>query len=399
MDVDGTTRRFVSVDLTVPVDSVILGSKDHMIVPLGVLQKGPKQRLDASYEGKPVAVLGRQDHAELVAEMLEARLPDVLKKSWPRHSRRDLFHQIATCTPNTMKGTAEAYWDLRGDLLGSRILEDAASKQVEGFDTLVHQMLTNYVFLVEVKKELAGQRIVLKYALDQAEPNSRGSGQRRLVILQAIPDLGWAASHHMEVGVPSGLVVDSLTLAELGEAEDGTEDRFGESISDGRIGHVNLEPSSPRAVGILRAELLVAKQGVYFFSLWTVISLISLVALAFFVQVFDGFFLKMGPETIPSPAASILLVGPALLISWMSRLPEHRLVARMIGPLRGMLTISALALVSMAGLAAVRVQPGIWHAVWWLVAALALVVSVWFLYFSLNWRPSKRQSEFVVEYM
>ncbi|MFJ4210845.1 hypothetical protein ACIPY2_20515 [Paenarthrobacter sp. NPDC089675] len=384
LDVDGTTRRFVSVDLTVPADRVIAGSTGHVLVPLGVLEKGPIQRLDASHDGKPVPVLGRQDHAELVVEMLEARLPRVLGKAWPRHLRRKLFYEIATCSAETAENIAEDYQRFQRDLLGSRVRDEHSKLQIEEFSTLVGQMLANFVFLVEIKKEFVGQRIVLKYALDQAEINSGPSGRRTLVILQPVPDLGWARSHHMEVGVPSGLVVDSLTLAELGEDE--KSDRFVKAVSEGRIGHVNLEPSSSQAIGFLRAEISVAKQGVFFFTQWTIYSLVILVATATLVRMFDDFFIKMVPETIPSPAASILLVGPALLISWMSRLPEHPLVARMIGPLRGMLTLSALALTLMAGLAAVRVQVWVWHAAWWVVVALILAVCVWFLYFTFNWR-------------
>lgn len=398
LDVDGTTRRFVSVDLTLPKDRVIPGSKGHVLIPLGVLEKGPKQRLNTSLEGKPVPVLGRQEHAKLVAEMLEERLPSTLRAVWSRSSRRALFLAIASCQADSIDETGDRYEVWRDDALGNKVLDEAALQQIEDFDSLVGQMLTNFVFLVEVKEELVGQRLILKYALDQAAPNSRGSGTKRLVILQPVPDLGFAASHHMEVEVPAGLVVDSLTLAEIGEAQDGSGDQFAESFPEGRVGHVNIEPSTPQAVGVLRAEISVARQGLFFFTQWTLISVVALVAFASLVRVFDQFFLKMEPDTIPSPAASILLVGPALLISWMSRLPEHLLVARMVGPLRGMLILSALALTIVAGLAAVRLQPTVWNGAWWVVVALVAAVSVWFMYFRFDWRIRGQQPELVVEY-
>jgi hypothetical protein len=395
LDTDGSTRRFVSVDLTVPQGYGIDGSSERIIVPLGVLEKGPKQRLDTSYDGKPIPVLSRADNSSLVADMLESSQPAILRG--PKAKARDLFVRIASCTPENAEKLEEEYIAWSGRILKGRKLPPDEDRALAAFDALVGQMARNFVLLVEVDESLVARRVIMKYALDQAEPDSHGSGTKRLVIAQPVYDLGFSASHHMEVEVPAGLLVESLTLGELGIAADGSDDRFATAPSEGRIAHVNIEPSGPIAVGVLRAEIAVARQGIFSFTEVTVASLVVLVTVATVIRVYEDFFLR-GAVEIPSPAASILLVGPALLISWMSRLPEHPLVARMVLPLRNMLFASAIALISMAALAAVKIQPLVWFWAWAAIILLTAALVIRLLAFRFDWQFKRGTSESEVEY-
>ncbi|MDR6688962.1 hypothetical protein J2Y41_004561 [Arthrobacter sp. 1088] len=391
LDADGTTRRFVSLDMTIPKRLMCTGSAGRMLVPLGVLEKGTKQRFDASHDGKSVPVLGRRENSVVVAQMLRASQPFFLTPRGASEAERDsLFVRIAACDPEDSEIIWQEYLDWSEGILNGRELEDVQGAELEQFDALVNQMTMNFVLLVEVEDHLAGKRTVMKYALDQDDPITRDPGTSRVIIAQDVPDLGFAASHHVELEVPAGLTVHELKLVELKGETDKNQDRFASKESIGRVAHVSLDPSTPDATGILRAEVRVAKQGVFSFTIATVCALLVVVLIATTLRHFNEFFLRGGPE-IPSPAASILLVGPALLISWVSRTPEHPMLARMLRPLRHMLTIAAVSLVVMAGLAAVKVQPAIWNFAWIALLVVALLNLAWLLVFSMNLQLPTRQ--------
>lgn len=395
----GTTRRHVSVDLTIPIDRVVTGSRNQMLVPMGVLEKGSKQRLDASYDGKSIPILGRLDSSPLSVAMLRAATPDSFDvPPSARGEQAALYAQIAGCSTSQCTEVLAAYAHWRERHLKLFACSTKRQSEVRSFDGLVRLMVRNYVLLGEVPSDLAGRRLVLKYAMDQEEEFGSRAVSRTVSLLQVIPDLGFAASQHFELEVPIGLNVSRLTLVDVGEDPDGANDVVETAYSIGRVCHVNLNPRSAGATGVLRADVAVATQGIFRFTVGTVIALALLVSAAWVIRWFDGHILLDGP-TIPSPAASIVLIGPALLISWMSRQPEHPVVARAVQPLRNILFLVAICLVIMAGLAAVAVQHLIWVGAWVLVTGLALWVIIRLIRFAPTGHFfSRRKSNFGIDY-
>jgi hypothetical protein len=358
--------------VTVPTDRVISGSRGQMVVLLGVLAKESQQRLDASYDGKPIPILGRSENTNLVAAMLAAVKPAAFHRFRLDIKRQEeLFRKIAACDPAEAEVLWAEYQEWRDALIS---LEDASVRQieaVEAFERTIRLMLSQYVLVAEVSADLAGRRLVMKYALDQhietddqANPKTIRRAQQRfqLTYAQEIRDLGFAVSHHVEVEVPVGLTVSSLSLHEYGSDDNRLEVQRAHSRLPGRIGHANLAASSVGAAGLVLATVSVSSQGIFLFTKLAVRGLAVAVVLGFLLRLFDDFLLR--EPTIPSPAASIILVGPALLISWISRQPEHPLVAQLVQPLRQILSVVALALVLMAGLAAVPVTAFVWNVVW-----------------------------------
>lgn len=386
LDADGTTRRFVSLDMTIPPDLKCVGSLGRIIVPLGILKKGTTQRFDTSYEGKSIPVLGRKDNAQIVANLLYSSLPNILRNSEvSEYSTKKLFYSIASCGLGEDRDALGRYeaW-LERTLSGMETFPEE-DKEIEKFNNTVLQMIENFILLVEVDESALGCRSIMKYALDQEEPAAMYPGTRRLVMAQPVPDLGFSASYHIEFEVPGGLTVDKIHLAELIGEDDSQSDRIAVAYSTGRVAHVNIEPSSPSAVGFIRVEISVAKQGLLSFTKWTLFAVLSCVVLAFVVRSDVKFFID-GKVQIPSPAASILLIGPALLVSWISRSPEHPMLAKMLSPLRHMLMWAVVSLILMAALAAIKVQPLIWSSVWWGLLVIAVLNVSRFLAFRFNWR-------------
>lgn len=391
LDADGTTRRFVSLDITIPKTLKCRGSEARVVVPLGVLEKGTKQRFDASYDGKSIPVLGRKDNSLIVAELLLASLPSFLKDGIADgRKRKDLFIDITSCAPDESNNVLEKYFDWSESIVGDRELSSAQLEELEVFDALVEQMTKNFVLLVEVDEQVIGRRVVMKYAFDQDEPTAKYPGTSRIVIAQDVNDLGFASSHHVELEVPTGLSVQKLELIEIRGEGDNQDDQIARKDAKGRLAHVNINPSAPDAVGLLRAEIAVAKQGVFSFTIVTVWAVLIAILVATAIRIFDEFVIR-GEPAIPSPAASILLIGPALLISWMSRTPEHPMLAGMLKPLRRMLTLAAFSLLIMAGLAAVQVQPWLWHVTWGVLIVSALLNLTLLAIFQLNIQLPRRQ--------
>ncbi|BCT76198.1 hypothetical protein SCMU_20400 [Sinomonas cyclohexanicum] len=76
--------------------------------------------------------------------------------------------------------------------------------------------------------------------------------------------------------------------------------------------------------------------------------------------------------TVPSQAVSLLLVGPALFLSWMARAPEHRALAVMLLPLRLML-IACAGLLLTAGIGVgVPLELWWWDLLWLVVVPVAV---------------------------
>ncbi|WP_138444052.1 hypothetical protein [Sinomonas susongensis] len=86
----------------------------------------------------------------------------------------------------------------------------------------------------------------------------------------------------------------------------------------------------------------------------------------------------------PSQALSLLLIGPALFLSWMARAPEHRALAALLAPLRLMLVVCTVVLLLAGFAAAVPLERWAWDAVWVAVPVLGLLNSIALLLYSLN---------------
>jgi hypothetical protein len=87
---------------------------------------------------------------------------------------------------------------------------------------------------------------------------------------------------------------------------------------------------------------------------------------------------------VPSQAVSLLLLGPALFLSWMARAPEHRTLAALLLPLRVMLIICTAVLILAGVGVAVPLVLWAWNLVWWTVPILGISNAVFCGLYLLN---------------
>lgn len=363
LDAKGSTRRYVSVDVTVPpVAALPAASRNRIIVPLGWMHKGPITRLDAKQDGNGLAVLSKVENTAWAFEMLKAALSSVPRRREVTHEDHACLMTLLTSDAETDQTALEAYVSMRDSLVDEAAFNEESRRRIVLLDGFAKLLVDNYLFLVELDKDLAGIRTTLKYSLDVPSVLTR-SGPIRLH--WPVPDFRFAASQHVEVDLPQGLRVQKMQFAAFNV--DNTSTQMHEEMPTGDSGSVHgvLRPDD----GDVKADLIVraqpVRQGLYTFTQGAVAITAALVLASILARIFDAALLN--DAVIPSPAASIILIAPALLLSWMSRELEHDLLSKLLSPMRRILILCAGVVLLMAGLAAVPVSVGLWHCLWGVV--------------------------------
>jgi hypothetical protein len=390
----GESRRKVSLDVTVPKTLVIAGSHERMIVPLALIQKAMLRGFDtADSSSKPMSVLGAKENSVLALEFLTQLAPEWLADA--RCLQRQCGEHMAALVHADSLTAGKAIEDFLGWVQVARETAPRMTPDEEldlaVFSHFAVELAGNFLLLAEIDAELAGKRIILKYSHDtELDLPSKRAKSRTVGFRNPVPDFGFAANQHVEVRVPPGLAVKYVGLTDL-DPDTTPVDADADEVQDPSIkrsrrreravGHVALSPQSRFDSGIFLVEVVPSRQGIYAFTIWAVV-LVTAAVLAALVLKFDVLQVwlqvpVLTPDArIPSPSASILLIGPALMLSWLSRTPEHDLSVMLLGPLRVVLIMCAIVLMLMAVAAAVPLAPLYWNILWAAVTALCLGAAI-----------------------
>lgn len=392
LDLEGTTRRFISVDITIPEDLAIpADSRKRIVVPLGVMRKGAIQRLDARQDSRGLAVLGRADNSRRAVRMLLAAvagLPRTEKALGQQDA--ELMERLVGSDSASAGANLEAYAIWKARTLEIQKFTDRDQRRLIAVDVLINRLVTHYIFLVEIDSDNIGVRTTVKYSLDQEMPLFMKRGYPIRFHFK-LPDFGFAESQHMEVEVPNGLCLTSFDFVAFDERHIVRQVASEPPLPGSRIAHAVLNPLRSDLRGEVWTRAIPSREGIYKFANWAVAITTLLVIATGAARMFDRELLR--PETtIPSPAASIVLIAPALLLSWMSRRPEHPLVIRLLAPLRSIVLACASILVAMAILAAVPVSVETWNVVWILIYLATLWTALYALTISSRYRRKSQDA-------
>lgn len=390
LDLEGSTRRFVSVDITMPEAYAIpAASRNRIIVPLGMMRKGAIQRLDAKQDSKGIAVLGRRENSDLALKMLQAAV-----KGLPRRQSASLedetrvLENIVEAEPGSAGSAHDAYKAWKERTLDRENFSERDKRRLIILDVFASRLVGHYIFLVEIDSKYVDTRITLKYSLDQEiNPAMRFWGSQIRFHFK-LPDFGFAESQHMELELPSGLCINHFFLMAFDHTRVMRQVHRITLPPARRVAHAFLNPDRSDFEGEAWAYTLPSKEGLYRFAKWAATVTSMLVVATIIARCFDREVLR--PEAIiPSPAASIILIAPALMLSWMSRKPEHPLVSMLLAPLRRIVLACAAVLVMMAVLAAVPVAPLTWHVTWVFIyiGTLLMAVYAWSIFRGYNTTP------------
>lgn len=387
---EGESRRKVSLDLTVPETLAIAGSHNRMIVPLALIQKAMLRGFDTeNSSSKPMSVLGAKENSALALEFLMQLAPEwVTGCDYLQRQCGERMASLVDANSITASDAVQEFltWvQIAAETTPLITPDDELDLAV--FKHFARELAGNFLLLAEIDADLAGKRIVLKYSHDtELDLPSKPARSRTVGFRNPVPDFGFASSQHVEVRVPSGLAVKYVGLTDL-DPDARPVDADADEVQDpalkrGRrreraVGHVALSPRSRLDSGIFHVEVVPSRQGIYTFTIWAV-ALVTAAVVAALILKFDVLqvWLQVPVLTaeakIPSPSASILLIGPALMLSWLSRTPEHDLSVMLLSPLRRVLILCAIVLMLMAVAAAVPLAPLYWNVLWLVVAALCL---------------------------
>ena len=377
---EGQTRRSVSLDLTLPRELAIPGSKGKVLVPMALITKGRLRDLDTTEGGTSLPTLGQQDNGSLACDLLQALAPDWLASNsgWAAGCANHIDNLVNAPASDT--AAVESFDSWLESVQDARGASDDPDLTV--FAGLARQLASHFLLVVEANQEIIGARTILKYSHDLNDPAASGRAETVSIYLE-IPDFGFAASQHIEIHVPAGLAIDSMYLVEVDPSDRPVDVDFDDTRRERTIGHVALSPASRFSTGELRVDVVPARQGIYAFTS-VAVPVVFLMAAVAWLDKLDILQIVSPAFSIPSPSASLFLVGPAILLSWMARNPEHNLTGQLLARLRRMLMLTAGSLVLMAGAAAVPLAPLAWEVLWIVVGLTQTITCIWLLAFRNN---------------
>ncbi|MGY1914401.1 hypothetical protein [Blastococcus sp. SYSU DS0973] len=365
MDANGGTTLHVSLDYTLPSPAIERSGK-RVLLPLGFVRKGALRKVNTrGASGQPLPILDSEENGSLAVEMLLALaaqvLPDTIVSS---EECQNMLEGVVYCSPN---GAPEAVAQFEAWLGSQEDIESGPAQEV--FASMTTQLAHNFLFAVEVDADVVGTRSIVKYSYEDELPEIR-KVSIPTTIARSIPQFGIAASWHFEVEAPAGLGVRALRVREydvdgtLGSAwEDRAPRRDPETVA-----HVACRPDHRLTTATADIVLTPQRRGLPRVALWGALLTGVLVALALGARTFTDVFIAESPAG--SSPASILLAGPALLLSWLSRAPEHVMVARLHWPLRRVLVVSSFVLFGMALIVTVPLLSP-WNCIAWATIAAA----------------------------
>lgn len=401
---DGESLRSVSLDVTVPEYLAVFGlqqqSADRVLVPLAFIRKASLRHLSTTGPSKhPFSILEKRRNCVVAKEMLIAAIPEKWLKGEAGTEIFDVIDNTVKFDPITQKHRPSD--DLKQQL--SLTSGDEDIFQLQTIIDLARTLEDHFLLIGELDSTVLGRRSIIKFSYEH-ELEIQQHWDYAIAFRYDPPDFGFAASEHVEIVVPSDLAIRVASFREISGEGQIPADVDAPNLERSRA-HVSLTPSDRFASATVAVEVTPSSRGILPFTAMSVAAAASLTGLA----LLERFVLPPSLSIIDhgvalaSPAVSILLVGPALFLSWLARAPEHDVVARLLGPLRMCLIVCAAVFLGLGVLMAVPLTVGAKQVTWTLVAGAAVVATAWFLSFTLSlhrrrlavvdWLNKKRQGK------
>jgi hypothetical protein len=365
----GDTIHNISMDLTVPVDLALAGSRGAVLVPVTLLQKGPLSCFSVvGPDELPVPLLESGANSRLSATFLRA-LAAATYGYRPADEPFEVSLFVEDIVSADLRRGRQATERLRRFLTG---LDDAAVDPVESatFFSMVEVFSRCFLMTVELDARLLGRRCVLKYSyLDtRNDPHDRP----RYEMSWDLEHFGVAGSYHFELLSPQLLEIASLTLTDVTGSE--VHLVSADLPPDGAsTAHLAVRPRARLSTAAVVVGLVPRRYGVVsqsFAATWLVAGMFAVVVAGRHLRdaVLPG-------ATVAPTAAAILSAAGAIALTWIARTPEDRIVAAVLRRPRRHL-LGAGALLILAGLfMAVPIPDPVRSVGWWVMLVAAIGVA------------------------
>ncbi|HEY5880037.1 MAG TPA: hypothetical protein VIU11_14090 [Nakamurella sp.] len=351
----GDTIHHVSVDLTVPADLALTGSRGAVVVPVTLLQKGPLSCFSVvGPDELPVPLLESSANSRLSAAFLRA-LAAATYGYPPADEPFEVGLFVEDIVSSDLRRGRQATDRLRQFLQGRDAGRgsgggsggrEASVDPVEAamFFSMVEVFSRCFLMAVELDAALLERRCVVKYSyLDtRHDPHDRP----RYEMSWDLQHFGVAGSYHFELLSPQLLEITSLALTEVtgSEVHRTSADLPPDGVS---TGHLAVRPRARLSTAAVVVGLVPRRYGVVSQS-FAVVWLVT----ATFAAILLGRFLRdlwLPGATVAPTAAAILAAAGAIVLTWIARTPEDRIVAAVLRRPRRHL-LGAGALLILAGL-------------------------------------------------
>ena len=361
-------RRSVSIDFTVPEGfrEPLAISQGQTLVPLATLQKRPLRNFDLRDEGgAAVPVFGRAHNGPLAHGALLGVAGRALSEAGLREPSQDLSRNLQRVAIGDASEAEQAIARMvslaegGGDRENEVVLSDDAAL------FLLADLADNYV-LVALCGDVSVRRI-LKFSyeepLETAKPGIlERLGWRPLLVSVDTPGVSRGASYHAEVVVPEELRFEACFLY-----DQDTEEVYAEDENADRAAlHAARVPLGARTALLfgLRAE-----RTSFPVTSWVI-------AWASGLLLLGGVVLgDLDPERADS-AVTVLLAASAVFAGVIARSGEHRMVQALFAGPRLLLAITALSALCAAGSLAFGLSSRTVDTIWWVTAAISLIVAM-----------------------
>lgn len=373
LDDGGSTRHSISLDVTPPAQFLIPGSKGRAVIPLGLLNKKTLRTFDITdATGQSLAVLGAEANGQFAFKMMEALAPESLRSHahW-EDSIRDALHRLVHSTEESADNNIKKFNS--GLAAWRSSMTDLPTYEWEElglFQSFAAGLARSFLLLAEIDSALANVRTVIKYSFAVDAPQIKGKNGVVDLRIEA-SDFGFAASQHFEFRVPSGVDLALTHVVERDLQSQAVQLNVDAIQIERSVSHVALSPLSRFNSALLTVWAHPSRQGIYVFTAVAYFLLTAAVIAGGLVKL-HWLPLVSDAAVVPSPSASILLVGPALMLSWFARSPEHHLTKVILKPLRRALLWGAFIFLMLAVAAAVPLTSLVWNALWVVIGAVWL---------------------------
>ncbi len=365
----GDAIHHVSVDLTVPADLVLAGSRGAMVVPVTLLQKGPLSCFSVvGPEELPVPLLESGANSRLSATFLRA-LGAATYGYAPADEPIEVGLLIADIV-STDRRRGRLATDRLRQLLGHRTDGPVDPVEVATFFSMAEVFGRCFLMAIELDASLAGRRCVVKFSyLDtRNDPHDRPLYE----MSWDLEHFGVAGSYHFELLSPQLLEIRSLTLTEAvgSEVHRTSAELPAEGVS---TGHLAVRPRARLSTAAVVVGLVPRRYGVVsqsFAVVWLATATLAVVVLGRILR--DAWL----PGAVVAPSTpAILSAAGAIVLTWIARTPEDRIVAAVLRRPRRHL-LGAGALLILAGLyMAVPIPEPVRSVGWWALLLAAVGVA------------------------
>jgi hypothetical protein len=342
------------------------------MVPLTLLRKGALKSFDLSGpDGNSMPVLGRSENAWLATGVLAH---EIVGLSEPEPEIITAIRRIVESAPDAAKDVAAEL--LMGRYKGKTLLN--SDDLTDTARLLIQELAECFLLIALLPSELAGKRGVIKYSFHWRPVPSRGLnwGTRLLAAggycgaIHQI-ELGRpsdAASYHLEVHAPIGLICGNLKLPTTANENNDSPPIFGEPPTSMVAHEVGVYESALDG-GEASLELLVPRGGLRSVALLTGLFTAATFTLERLLPGAHQALLRA-----PDGAVAILLALPAVALALLARPGENTIAAHILLPLRwAVLACAGLLGVAAASLVGVLHEPYV-SLLWWFGVVFSLLV-------------------------